>query len=193
MRSTLEYAIAETQVDPNTCWIAFEQELVGEGGKRAADVNLVTPSGGELFVVEFKHKTEASEYEILRANFDLQTMKRYHSESIGLVEHGFIVLSKVGAKEFQHPTIACDITDNQMAPRLASRLTGSLRKPQRYDVLRWAMGDFYRQPSILHGTAQIFFEPRSLHSKLQLVRILRRHDPRLISSIGMPRLNSKDM
>lgn len=46
MRSTLEYAIAETQVDPNTCWIAFEQELVGEGGKRAADVNLVTPSGG---------------------------------------------------------------------------------------------------------------------------------------------------
>ena len=159
MRSTLEYAIAETQVDPNTCWIAFEQELVGEGGKRAADVNLVTPSG-ELFVVEFKHKTEASEYEILRANFDLQTMKRYHSESIGLVEHGFIVLSKVGAKEFQHPTIACDITDNQMAPRLASRLTGSLRKPQRYDVLRWAMGDFYRQPSILHGTAQIFFEAK---------------------------------
>ncbi|EIE9609376.1 DUF2075 domain-containing protein [Vibrio diabolicus] len=159
MRSTLEYAIAETQVDPNTCWIAFEQELVGEGGKRAADVNLVTPSG-ELFVVEFKHKTEASEYEILRANFDLQTMRRYHSESIDLVGHGFVVLTKPGAKPFQHPNVVCDIVENGLALQLASQLITSLNNPGYYDVLQWAKGEFYRQPSILHGTAQVFFDAK---------------------------------
>ncbi|MBF4302616.1 hypothetical protein EAY56_28425, partial [Vibrio anguillarum] len=107
MKATLNNVITDAKVEPDKCWIAFEQELIGEGGKRAADVNLVTPTG-ELFVVEFKHKQEASEYEILRANSDLQTMLRYHSESIDLVGHGFVVLTKPGAKQFQHPNVVCD-------------------------------------------------------------------------------------
>ncbi|EHD1696147.1 DUF2075 domain-containing protein [Vibrio vulnificus] len=159
MTSTLNQVITETQVEPEKCWIAFEQELIGEGGKRAADVNLVTPAG-ELFVVEFKHKQEASEYEILRANSDLQTMRRYHSESIDLVGHGFVVLTKPGAKPFQHPNVVCDIADNGLAPQLASQLITSLSKPSYYNVLQWAKGEFYRQPSILHGTAQVFFDAK---------------------------------
>ncbi|EHH0795593.1 DUF2075 domain-containing protein [Vibrio vulnificus] len=159
MTSTLNHVITETQVEPENCWIAFEQELIGEGGKRAADVNLVTPAG-ELFVVEFKHKQEASEYEILRANSDLQTMRRYHSESIDLVGHGFVVLTKPGAKPFQHPNVVCDIADNGLAPQLASQLITSLSKPSYYNVLQWAKGEFYRQPSILHGTAQVFFDAK---------------------------------
>ncbi|MGD8230778.1 DNA/RNA helicase domain-containing protein [Vibrio sp. TRT 1302] len=159
MTTTLNHVIAETQVEPDKCWIAFEQELIGEGGKRAADVNLVTPTG-ELFVVEFKHKQEASEYEILRANSDLQTMRRYHSESIDLVGHGFVVLTKPGAKPFQHPNVVCDIADDGLAPQLASQLITSLSKPSYYNVLQWAKGEFYRQPSILHGTAQVFFDAK---------------------------------
>ncbi|EHZ7342994.1 DNA/RNA helicase domain-containing protein [Vibrio vulnificus] len=159
MTSTLNHVITETQVEPEKCWIAFEQELIGEGGKRAADVNLVTPAG-ELFVVEFKHKQEASEYEILRANSDLQTMRRYHSESIDLVGHGFVVLTKPGAKPFQHPNLVCDIADDGLAPQLASQLITSLSKPSYYNVLQWAKGEFYRQPSILHGTAQVFFDAK---------------------------------
>ncbi|HFQ5339700.1 TPA: DNA/RNA helicase domain-containing protein [Vibrio vulnificus] len=159
MTSTLNHVITETQVEPEKCWIAFEQELIGEGGKRAADVNLVTPAG-ELFVVEFKHKQEASEYEILRANSDLQTMRRYHSESIDLVGHGFVVLTKPGAKPFQHPNVVCDIADDGLAPQLASQLITSLSKPSYYNVLQWAKGEFYRQPSILHGTAQVFFDAK---------------------------------
>ncbi|MER0396126.1 DNA/RNA helicase domain-containing protein [Vibrio vulnificus] len=159
MTSTLNHVITETRVEPEKCWIAFEQELIGEGGKRAADVNLVTPAG-ELFVVEFKHKQEASEYEILRANSDLQTMRRYHSESIDLVGHGFVVLTKPGAKPFQHPNLVCDIADDGLAPQLASQLITSLSKPSYYNVLQWAKGEFYRQPSILHGTAQVFFDAK---------------------------------
>ncbi|MDC5822568.1 DUF2075 domain-containing protein [Vibrio europaeus] len=159
MKATLNRVIAETQAEPGKCWIAFEQELIGEGGKRAADVNLVTPTG-ELFVVEFKHKQEASEYEILRANSDLQTMRRYHSESIDLVGHGFVVLTKPGAKQFQHPNVVCDIANDGLPLQLASQLITSLSKPGFYDVLQWANGEFYRQPSILHGTAQVFFDAK---------------------------------
>jgi hypothetical protein len=159
MTSTLKYVIAETQAEPGKCWIAFEQELIGEGGKRAADVNLVTPTG-ELFVVEFKHKQEASEYEILRANSDLQTMRRYHSESIDLVGHGFVVLTKPSAKQFHHPNVVCDIANDGLPLQLASQLITSLSKPGFYDVLQWANGEFYRQPSILHGTAQVFFDAK---------------------------------
>ncbi|ENP8456707.1 DUF2075 domain-containing protein [Photobacterium damselae] len=159
MQATLSHVIAESRVTPNKCWIAFEQELIGEGGKRAADVNLVTPTG-DLFVIEFKHKKEASEYEIIRANSDLQTMSRYHSESIDLSGYGFIVLTKPGAKAFQHSSVICDITDHSFAPKLTEMLIGSLCKTFKYDVLNWAKGEFYRQPSILHGTAQVFFEAK---------------------------------
>lgn len=159
MLATLRYAIAETKTAPEKCWIAFEQELIGEGGKRAADINLVTPAG-ELFVIEFKHKTEASEHEILRANSDLQTMLRYHSESIHLVGYGFLVLTKPDAKTFQHPHVVCEIAVNGLAPKLACQIITSLNKPDSYDALCWEKGEFYRQPSILHGTAQVFFDAK---------------------------------
>lgn len=159
MMATLNHVVNDAKVETNKCWIAFEQELIGEGGKRAADVNLITPTG-ELFVAEFKHKQEASEYEILRANSDLQTMQRYHSESIGLVGHGFVVLTKPGAKPFQHPNVVCDIADDGLAPQVASQLITSLNNPGYYDVHQWAKGEFYRQPSILHGTAQVFFDAK---------------------------------
>ncbi|HAT8527697.1 TPA: DUF2075 domain-containing protein [Vibrio vulnificus] len=47
-----------------------------------------------------------------------------------------------------------------MAPQLASQLITSLSKPSYYNVLQWAKGEFYRQPSILHGTAQVFFDAK---------------------------------
>ncbi|HHG3065572.1 TPA: DNA/RNA helicase domain-containing protein [Vibrio parahaemolyticus] len=159
MKATLNHVITEAKVEPDKYWVAFEQELIGEGGKRAADVNLVTPTG-DLFIIEFKHKKAVSEYEIIRANSDLQTMRRYHSESIDLVGHGFVVLTKTGAQAFQHPNVICDITESSIAPKLAEALIGSLSKPSSYDVLRWAKGEFYRQPSILHGTTQVFFEAK---------------------------------
>ncbi|UPR30233.1 DUF2075 domain-containing protein [Vibrio crassostreae] len=159
MKSMLGHVVSESNVNPETCWVAFEQELIGEGGKRAADVNLVLPTG-DLFVVEFKHKTEASEHEILRANSDLQTMLRYHNESIGLVGHGFLVLTKPGAKRFKHSDVVCEIADKGDAPLLTNQLVTSLRQTSSYDVLRWSKGEFYRQPSILHGTAQVFFDAK---------------------------------
>ncbi len=53
MKASLQAVCSVHRFAKTQCWIAFEQELVGEGGKRAADVNLVLPSG-ELFVIEFK-------------------------------------------------------------------------------------------------------------------------------------------
>ncbi|WP_031842386.1 DNA/RNA helicase domain-containing protein, partial [Vibrio parahaemolyticus] len=47
-----------------------------------------------------------------------------------------------------------------MPLQLASQLITSLSKPGFYDVLQWANGEFYRQPSILHGTAQVFFDAK---------------------------------
>ncbi len=159
MTATLEHVKAEVALELEKCWIAFEKELIGEGGKRAADVNLVTPSG-ELFVVEFKHKERVTEHEILRANSDLQTMLRYHSESINLVGHGFLVLTKPGSESFEHPHVVCDIADSGLASKLSSKLITSLKKPEVYDVQNWKHGEFYRQPSILHGTAQVFFDAK---------------------------------
>ncbi|MBF4307716.1 DUF2075 domain-containing protein, partial [Vibrio anguillarum] len=47
-----------------------------------------------------------------------------------------------------------------MAPQLASQLITSLSKPGYYNVLQWTKGEFYRQPSTLHGTAQVFFDAK---------------------------------
>lgn len=157
MKASLQAVCSVHRFAKTQCWIAFEQELVGEGGKRAADVNLVLPSG-ELFVIEFKHKTSASSPEIVRANFDLQTMLHFHSESAKLKGYGFLVLTKSNATPFQHSNILCDIVENNQLPLLIQYLNKSLMKPICYDVTRWQHGKFYRQPSILHGTVQVFFE-----------------------------------
>ncbi|MEG1856963.1 MAG: hypothetical protein RR231_15920, partial [Acinetobacter sp.] len=64
MQKTLLSVVDEAESDiSNKAWISFEHELFGESGKRAADVNLILPSG-ELFLVEFKHKPQASAQEI---------------------------------------------------------------------------------------------------------------------------------
>ena len=44
IQSTLKAIIQTTSIDPSLCWIAFEQELLGEAGKRATDVNLILRS-----------------------------------------------------------------------------------------------------------------------------------------------------
>ncbi|MBO1106701.1 DUF2075 domain-containing protein [Plesiomonas shigelloides] len=158
MKCTLKHVCDISGFSPNKAWIVFEQELVGEGGKRAADVNLVIPTG-DLFVVEFKHKLAASDHEIWRVRFDLKTMLRFHSESIALEGHCFLALTKPGATAFTHDHVTCDIPDNGVLPALSNALINTLTKPQQtYDVLKWQQGDFYRQPSILHGTVQVFFE-----------------------------------
>lgn len=158
MKRTLKHVCGISGFSPDNAWIAFEQELVGEGGKRAADVNLVLPTG-DLFVIEFKHKLEASEHEVWRARFDLKTMQRFHSESIGLEGHCFLALTKPGATRFRHERVTCDIPENGVLPVLSHVLIKTLTKSQQaYDVLKWQHGNFYRQPSILHGTVQVFFE-----------------------------------
>lgn len=158
MKRTLKHVCDASGFSPDKAWIAFEQELVGEGGKRAADVNLVLPTG-DLFVVEFKHKLAASEHEVWRARFDLKTMLRFHSESIGLEGHCFLALTKPGAMGFEHERVTCDMPDNGVLPALSNALIHTLTKPQQaYDVLKWQHGNFYRQPSILHGTVLVFFE-----------------------------------
>ncbi|MEQ5316616.1 DNA/RNA helicase domain-containing protein [Providencia vermicola] len=158
MKRTLKHVCEVSGFSPDKAWIAFEQELVGEGGKRAADVNLVLPTG-DLFVVEFKHKLSASDHEIWRVRFDLKTMLRFHSESIGLEGRCFLALTKPGATGFKHDSVTCDIPENGVLPSLSKTLTNALIKPQdAYDVLKWQNGSFYRQPSILHGTVQVFFE-----------------------------------
>lgn len=158
MKRTLKQVCDASGFLPDNAWIAFEQELVGEGGKRAADVNLVLPTG-DLFVVEFKHKLAASEHEVWRARFDLKTMLRFHSESIGLEGHCFLALTKPGATGFKHERVTCDMPENGLLPALSNALIKMMFKPQlAYDVLKWQHGNFYRQPSILHGTVQVFFE-----------------------------------
>lgn len=159
MKASLQAVCSVHSFAKTQCWIAFEQELIGEGGKRAADVNLVLPSG-ELFVIEFKHKTSVNSLEIVRANFDLQTMLHFHSESVKLKGYGFLVLTKNNATPFRHSNILCDIADNNQLPLLIQYLNKSLMKPICYDVTRWQHGEFYRQPSILHGTVQVFFEQK---------------------------------
>jgi|GEM_PF-2369872 len=159
VKNTLQSVCESAGFAPNKAWIAFEQELVGEGGKRAADVNLVLPTG-DLWVLEFKHKKQASEQEIWRALFDLKTLQRFHSESINLRGHCFLALTKPGAQPFHCERVAWDRPDNKgVLPRVLAALLSALAQPQdQYNVLQWQHGHFYRQPSILHGTVQVFFE-----------------------------------
>lgn len=151
--------VVQQDVNPNLaqqCWITFEQELVGEAGKRAADVNLVLPTG-HFFVVEFKNKLQASEAEIWRANFDYQTMQYFHSESVDLIGHAFLVLTRPEAQRFVHDVVQCDVINAQQTlPQLTDALIRALQSPHTYDVQKWQHGTFYRQPSILAGTIQAF-------------------------------------
>ncbi|MDC5703457.1 DUF2075 domain-containing protein [Vibrio europaeus] len=158
MQKSLRFVCEQADLNPQEAWIAFEQELVGEGGKRAADVNVILPSG-DLFVIEFKHKRSASEHEIWRALFDLKTMQRFHSESINLRGHSFLALTDSSAVPFDSNNVTCDIPDNGVLNRLTNSILISLSQPhQQYDTHQWQYGEFYRQPSILHGTVQVFFE-----------------------------------
>ncbi|WP_417869476.1 DNA/RNA helicase domain-containing protein [Vibrio furnissii] len=161
MKDTLRLICQQLNFNPSKAWIAFEQELVGEGGKRAADVNIVLPSG-DLFVVEFKHKRQASEHEIWRALFDLKTMLRFHSQSIGLKGHCFLALTLPGATPFNSDSVTCDIPVNGVLETLADSIQTALNVWDEtlgeYDIHQWQRGQFYRQPSILHGTVQVFFE-----------------------------------
>lgn len=157
MQATLQEVLGSTNTDPNMCWIAFEQELVGEGGKRAADVNLVLPSG-HLFVVEFKHKQQPSEEEILRARFDLETMLKFHSESTKLKGHCYLALTHSKSFDFTHQSVICDRLQNAVLPKLVNALTLVLNEPYCFDALKWQNGIFERQPTILHGTVKVFFD-----------------------------------
>lgn len=158
MQSTLGAVVKKTQIDPSTCWIAFEQELPGEAGKRAADVNLILPTG-HLYVIEFKDKTEASEQEIIRARSDLDTLHTFHSESISLTPHAFLIFTAPGAHEFQHSTVYCDLPEaGGILPKLLQSLETTLQGPIVYNTHKWQSGHFHRQPSILAGTVEIFFK-----------------------------------
>jgi len=159
MQATLTKVITDTNIDSNLCWIAFEQELVGEGGKRAADVNIVLPTG-DLFVVEFKHKTAASQQEVTRALFDLQTMIKFHSESHQLAGHCYLALTRNDAHSFEHESVVCDITTDSILPKLTKKLCDSLttQNINKYDVIKWQQGSINRQPSIIHGTVRVFFD-----------------------------------
>ncbi len=192
MQATLSHVIAESRVTPNKCWIAFEQELIGEGGKRAADVNLVTPTG-DLFVIEFKHKKEASEYEIIRANSDLQTMSRYHSESIDLSGYGFIVLTKPGAKAFQHSSVICDITDHSFAPKLTEMLIGSLCKTLSMMYLTGRKVNFTVSPVFCMARHKFSSKQKFRHLKHQRVKILKKHERHFLNSISMRKIRNKGM
>lgn len=140
----------------NKAWISFEHELFGESGKRAADVNLVLPSG-ELFMIEFKHKQRASPEEITRAGFDLSTLLKFHSESINLQGKAYLVLSREDAQPFFDDFIVSDIAQNQILHKLKDDLLASIAKDKKYDVSKWQEGVFYRQPGILSGTVDLFY------------------------------------
>lgn len=167
MQATLRDVLRKTNITPSSCWIAFEQELAGEAGKRAADVNLILPSG-HLFVIEFKHKTQASEHEIWRAAFDLETLLKFHSESINLEGHVFLALTAPRAQAFSDSKVVCDLPDQQdVLPQLHQALVSALKDPEYYKTDRWQHGEFHRQPSILAGTVEVFFNENipSLHTE----------------------------
>ena len=157
IQSTLNAIIQTTSIDPSLCWIAFEQELPGEAGKRAADVNLILPTG-HLFVIEFKDKQQASEQEVWRASFDLNTLLKFHSESIELEGHGFLALTAAGAQPFEHNQIQCDFPSAEgILLKLHEAVVKALQAPICYDTHQWQHGYYHRQPSILAGTVEVFF------------------------------------
>lgn len=157
MQKTLLSVVGEAESDiSNKAWISFEHELFGESGKRAADVNLILPSG-ELFLVEFKHKPQASAQEITRAAFDLNTLLKFHSESIHLKGKAHLALSRKDAEAFIDDYVVCDIVVNQILYKLKNDLLDSSHKIEQYDVGKWQSGVFIRQPGILSGTVDLFY------------------------------------
>ena len=159
MQATLRYILDGSDTNPDSCWIAFEQELPGEAGKRAADVNIVLPSG-HLFVIEFKDKPHASEHEIWRAAFDLNTLLRFHSESIDLEGRGYLALTRPDHSTqigWQDEIYVETPNAHNYLEQLATDIIQAMDMPHCYSVSRWATGHFYRQPSILAGTVDIFF------------------------------------
>lgn len=101
----------------------------------------------------------ASEQEIWRARFDLATMQKFHSESMALKGHCFLVLTRAGARSFKDEHVISYLPANNMLPKLSNELCHALSKPRnQYQTHQWQFGQFYRQPSLMHGTVQVFFE-----------------------------------
>lgn len=122
MQQTLSNVLQETGSEfADQAWISFEHELFGESGKRAADVNLVLPSC-HLFLIEFKHKKQASDKEIIRVAFDLAAMLRFHSESIQLDGRAYLVFSREDAQAFKDNHVECDVAVQQRLPKLQQAL-----------------------------------------------------------------------
>lgn len=156
MQCTLQEVLRQGHDQLQKAWISFEHELFGESGKRAADVNLVLPTG-DLFLIEFKHKVEASQQEITRVGFDLSSLLKFHSESISLKGHAYLALTKNNAKPFEDHTVICDVAQNNVLHILKEDLIAAGNKPEVYQVENWQSGGFIRQPGILAGTVGIFF------------------------------------
>ena len=53
--------------------------------------------------------------------------------------------------------IVCDIAQNQILHKLKEDLLASIAKDKKYDVSKWQEGVFYRQPGILSGTVDLFY------------------------------------
>ena len=164
---TLKVVINRTRFDPNTCYIAFEHELTGEAGKRLADVNMIMPTG-DLIVVEFKHKDKVNDAEIDRLNTDVDYISKFHSESIKIDTHALLAITKSSS----HFTTVrkgfhLDIINNNVLSKLSDLIVHllSTKSHDKYDSAKWIEGKFYRQPSILAGTVEAFFNKKMPHLK----------------------------
>lgn len=147
-------------------WIAFEQELPGENGKRAADVNLILPTG-DLFVLEFKHKVQPDDGELWRAQFDLQTLLHFHDQSHDLTGHVFLVMTQGNALEFHDDKVACEIAKAGQLPHIQAAIEQCLQQKswQICDCAQWQHGKFARQPSVFAGTIEVFCRGNIPHLK----------------------------
>lgn len=191
MQQTLSSVLQETGSEfADQAWISFEHELFGESGKRAADVNLVLPSGN-LFLIEFKHKKQASDQEIVRVAFDLAAMLRFHSESIQLNGRAYLVFSREDAQAFKDNHVECDIAVQQRLPKLQQALIEASQKTKKYEVSDWQAGRFIRQPGILSGTVDLFYRQRMPNLKNEAAQNITQAREALLALYDHVRRNKK--
>ncbi|WP_151713477.1 DNA/RNA helicase domain-containing protein [Acinetobacter bereziniae] len=165
MKATIQTILDETDRSfAKKSWIAFEHELPGENGRRAADVNIVL-SSGYLFVIEFKNKLFTTRTEIKRAEFDLQTLQTFHSESKNLIGIGYLVLTREEASVFDDRNIHCDISEGNILKNLKNDLIYKLKEEERYNVSQWENGQFFRPFNLMRGTVDLFLKADFSHLK----------------------------